>query len=183
MAGDDDDNQKTISTEPYNYKNTLVMRSKIWWNDELSDLPSLISFKGNLMSFERIGSVILESSGLVVDWSRHSSAVWRNSIQWSVLLQHLFPPILKYSFSPFITIRCYCSRISYQKQNQVPLVLFFCIYSILITFIATHESLNNQFTDPVTINWEYSLNSSLQQSTIPYSDHWLQDKRVHTLPH
>ena len=29
LAGDDDDNRKTINTEPYNYKNTLTMRSEI----------------------------------------------------------------------------------------------------------------------------------------------------------
>ena len=29
LLGDDCDNRKTISTEPYNYKNTLTMRSEI----------------------------------------------------------------------------------------------------------------------------------------------------------
>ena len=29
LAGDGGDDRKTISTEPYNYKNTLTMRSEI----------------------------------------------------------------------------------------------------------------------------------------------------------
>ena len=34
LRGDGDDNRKTISDEPYNYKNTLTMRSEIEWIDE-----------------------------------------------------------------------------------------------------------------------------------------------------
>ncbi|KAK8820052.1 hypothetical protein WA538_002150 [Blastocystis sp. DL] len=45
------DDRKTISTEPYNYKNTLTMRN----------LPSLTEFKGNEHNFKYIGSVILEN--------------------------------------------------------------------------------------------------------------------------
>ena len=32
--GDYRDPRKTISTEPFNYKNTLTMRSEIEWSDE-----------------------------------------------------------------------------------------------------------------------------------------------------
>ncbi|KAK8807968.1 hypothetical protein WA588_006454 [Blastocystis sp. NMH] len=51
LHGDEDDDRKTISTEPYNYKNTLTMRN----------LPSLTEFKGNRGNFKYIGSVILEN--------------------------------------------------------------------------------------------------------------------------
>ncbi|KAK8817791.1 hypothetical protein WA538_004505 [Blastocystis sp. DL] len=51
LAGDDDDNRKTINNEPYNYKNTLTMRN----------LPSLTELKGYYWNFYAIGSVILEN--------------------------------------------------------------------------------------------------------------------------
>ena len=92
--------RQTISEEPYNYKNTLTMRSETEWNDEWIDLPSLTSFKGYGGDFRYIGSVVLESSHMTVDWTRYSSVIiqW-NPIRWFLLLLHLFPPILKYSFS------------------------------------------------------------------------------------
>ena len=34
LAGDWGDDRKTISDEPYNYKNTLTMRSEIEWVNE-----------------------------------------------------------------------------------------------------------------------------------------------------
>ncbi|KAK8802207.1 hypothetical protein WA588_005180, partial [Blastocystis sp. NMH] len=51
LYGDDRADRKTISTEPYNYKNTLTMRN----------LPSLTEFKGDSWNFGCIGSVILEN--------------------------------------------------------------------------------------------------------------------------
>ncbi|KAK8792620.1 hypothetical protein WA588_005766, partial [Blastocystis sp. NMH] len=51
LEGDIGDDRKTISTKPYNYRNTLTMRN----------LPSLMEFKGNRWNFEYIGSVILEN--------------------------------------------------------------------------------------------------------------------------
>ena len=83
LQGDWRDDRKLISTVPYYYKNTLTMRSEIGWNDEWIDLPSLISFKGYRFNFWYIGSVILESSHLVIDWIRYPSIIiqW-NPIQW-----------------------------------------------------------------------------------------------------
>ncbi|KAK8816697.1 hypothetical protein WA538_000464 [Blastocystis sp. DL] len=51
LHGDGRDDRKTISNEPYNYKNTLTMRN----------LPSLTEFKGYDGNFNYIGSVILEN--------------------------------------------------------------------------------------------------------------------------
>ena len=34
LEGDPRDDRKTISTKPYNYKNTLTMRSEIAWINE-----------------------------------------------------------------------------------------------------------------------------------------------------
>ena len=76
------DNRKTISTEPFNYNNTLTMRSEIEWVDEWIDLPSLTEFNGNDYNFVAIGSVILESMDLVFDWCRYPSII----IQWNLLL-------------------------------------------------------------------------------------------------
>ncbi|KAK8798895.1 hypothetical protein WA588_005456 [Blastocystis sp. NMH] len=51
LWGDYRDDRKTISDEPYNYKNTLTMRN----------LPSLTVFEGDRDNFRNIGSVILEN--------------------------------------------------------------------------------------------------------------------------
>ena len=67
FRGDSREDRTTVNTEPFNYKNTLTMRSEIEWSDELKDLPSLTLFKGEFKNFYRIGSVILESSDLVFD--------------------------------------------------------------------------------------------------------------------
>ena len=114
-----DERLSTISDAPYNYKNTLTMRSEIEWNDEWIDLPSLTSFRGDGDNFASIGSVILESSHSVIDRTRYPSVIiLGNPIRWVwLLLLRLFHPILKYSFSHFITIRCYWSRIIHQKQE------------------------------------------------------------------
>ena len=116
---------ETISKYPYGmYKKTLTMRSDIGWTDEWIDLPSLTSFKGDEANFYAIGSVILESSDLVIDWTRYPSVIiLGNPIRWWLLPVHLFPPILKYAFSHLIIIRCYCSRIIHQKQKQISLIL------------------------------------------------------------
>ena len=99
------------------------MRSKIKWADEWIDLPSLIIFKGGWYNFRYIGSVILESIDLVIDWCRYPSIIiqW-NPIRCLLLPLHLFPPILKYPFSHFLIIRCCCSRISHQRQKQLRLI-------------------------------------------------------------
>ena len=121
LDGDAGDNRKTIEDEPYNYKNTLTMRSEIERVDEWADLPSLTSFNGYDDIFGYIGSVILESSYLVIESCRYPSVVIRrNPIQWwLLLLVHPFPPILKYAFSHLIITRCSCSWISHQNQKSV----------------------------------------------------------------
>ena len=120
LFGDERDNRKTISDEPYNFKNTLTMRSEIEWVDEWIDLPSLTQFKGGYRNLENIGSVILESMDLVFDWCRYPSIIiWWNPLRYGLLLLHLFPPIFKYAFSHFLIIRCCCSRIIHQRQKQV----------------------------------------------------------------
>ena len=130
LRGDFRDDRKTNSTEPYNYKNTLTMRSEIEWVDEWIDLPSLTEFKGDYYNFECIGSVILESMDLVFDWCRYPSIIiqW-NQLRWLLLPLHPFPPILKYSFSHFLIIRCCCSWISHQTQKQVRLIPIPCFFS------------------------------------------------------
>ena len=67
LQGDYRDDRKTISEAPYNYKNTMIMRSEIEWVNEWIDLPSLREFKGINGNFYAIGSVILESTDLVID--------------------------------------------------------------------------------------------------------------------
>ena len=130
LEGDWRDNRKTISDEPYNFKNTLTMRSEIEWVDEWIDLPSLIEFKGDYYNLERIGSVILDSIDLVFDWCRYPSIViqW-NLLPWWLLQIHLFPPILKYPFSHFLIIRCHRSRIIHQTRKRLRLIDRECFLS------------------------------------------------------
>ena len=69
LEGDYRADRKTIDKEPYNLKNILTMRSEIERTDKWIDLPLLIEFKGNGSNFGYIGSVILESNHLVIDWT------------------------------------------------------------------------------------------------------------------
>ncbi len=109
------------------------MRSEIKWVNEWIDLPSLTSFKGDSWNFMYIGSVILESMDLVFDWCRYPSIIiqW-NQIRCLLFRLHLFPPILKYTFSHFLIIRCCwfrelhqfwktgtnCIKYRYKKPNR-----------------------------------------------------------------
>ena len=114
------------------------------WTDEWIDLPSLTEFKGNRWNFYYIGSVILESIGLVFDWCRYPSIIiWWYPIR-CLLLVHLFPPILKYPFSHFLIIRCCCSRISHQTRKQIPLIPIPLFLLSLTNRLDTHEPLNTQ---------------------------------------
>ena len=130
FEGDDRDDRKTIRNPPFNYKNTLTMRSEIEWSDEWIDLPSLTELKGDRYNFYAIGSVILESIDLVFDWCRYPSIIiqW-NPIRCLLLPLHLFPPILKYSYSHFLIIRCCRSRICHQRQKRLRLIDNECFLS------------------------------------------------------
>ena len=67
LRGDERDDRTTISSKPFNFKNTLTVRSEIEWADEWIDLPSLTEFNGDEGNFLNIGSAILESKDLVFD--------------------------------------------------------------------------------------------------------------------
>ena len=61
-----------------------------------------------------------------------------------MLLLHLFHPILKYPFSHFLIIRCYCSRISHQTRKQVRLIPISLFPLSLTNRLDVHEPLNTQ---------------------------------------
>ena len=136
------------------------MRSENERIDKWIDLPSLTRFKGKGDNFGYIGSVILESSHLVTDWTRYSPIIiqWNwiryRSFGWPFPIR-LFPPTLKYTFSHLIIIRCHCSRFIYQKQKQVCLILIPSV-SLNPIHIDNHESLNTQFTNPWSFNKHHS---------------------------
>ena len=67
LWGDNGDDRKTIDVYPFNFKNTLTMKSEIECNSEWIDLPSLTSFTGDGDNFCWIGFVILESSQWAID--------------------------------------------------------------------------------------------------------------------
>ena len=145
LRGDGREDRTTINDEPYNYKNTLTIRSEIEWVDEWIDLPSLTEFKGDFWNFQYIGSVILESMDLVFDWCRYPSIiVWWNRLRWLLLLVHLFPQILKYAFSHFLIIRCCCSRIIHQTQKRLRLIPIPLFPFFLTNRLDVHEPLNTQ---------------------------------------
>ena len=121
------------------------MRSEIEWVDERIDLPSLTEFKGYRWNFYNIGSVILESMDLLFDWCRYPSIIiWWNQIRCLLLFLDPFHPILKLSFSPFLIIRCCCSRISHQTRKQVRLIPIPLFPFSLTNRLDAHEPLNTQ---------------------------------------
>ena len=79
LNGDGRDDRKTIRDYPYNYKNTLTMKSNIDCDTEWIDLPSLTYFNGDGYNFRLIGSVALKSSDWSVEWRRYPSII----IQWN----------------------------------------------------------------------------------------------------
>ena len=62
LNGDGRDDRKTSHEEPYNYKNTLIMKSGCCMIGVMTDLPSLTSFKSYRCNFQFVGSVMLEST-------------------------------------------------------------------------------------------------------------------------
>ena len=62
LRGDEWDEQKVLEEKPYNYKNTLIMKSGCSVIGVMTDLPSLTSFKSYRCNFQFIGSVALEST-------------------------------------------------------------------------------------------------------------------------
>lgn len=56
-----DSNQNTTSIAPYNFTNTMTMKSETKNSNERLDLPSLAQIKGQKYHFQNIGIVILES--------------------------------------------------------------------------------------------------------------------------
>ena len=62
LRGDERDEQKALEEKPYNYKNTLIMKSGCGMTRIMIDLPSLTSFKSYRCNFQFVGSVTLEST-------------------------------------------------------------------------------------------------------------------------
>ena len=74
-----DSNRKTINEYPYNYNNTMIMKSDGNWQNEYLDLPSLISFVGGgSENYRYFGSIVLESVFSLALLSRYSFT----AIQW-----------------------------------------------------------------------------------------------------
>ena len=68
-----DSNRNTIDEYPYNYNNTVIMKSDSNWIKEYIDLPSLISFVGRgSYNYQYFGSVVLESVFSLALLSRYS---------------------------------------------------------------------------------------------------------------
>ena len=81
FEGNAEENRQTIRDEPYNYKNTLTMKSWIRSSNRRIDLPLLVSFTGDNYIFHYVGSAFLESNELRVHRCRYSSLVfWWNSV-------------------------------------------------------------------------------------------------------
>ena len=73
LRGDERDEQKALEEKPYNYKNTLIMKSGCSVIGVMTDLPSLTSFKSYRCNFQFVGSVMLEST----DSKRFIQISWR----------------------------------------------------------------------------------------------------------
>ena len=66
LEGDWQKNRKGIEFKPYNYKNTLTMKSSHKRIGSYPDLPSLTEFRGQDHHFLCFGSVVLKSTS---EWS------------------------------------------------------------------------------------------------------------------
>ena len=62
LRGDERDEQKALEEKPYNYKNTLIMKSGCCMIGVMTNLPSLTSFKSYRCNCQFVGSVMLEST-------------------------------------------------------------------------------------------------------------------------
>ena len=62
LRGDERDEQKALKEKPYNYKNTLRMKSGCNASGVMTDLPSLISLNSYRCNCQFIGSVTVEST-------------------------------------------------------------------------------------------------------------------------
>ena len=82
LAFTGDSNRKTIDEYPYNYNNTMTMKSDSNWQNVYLDLPSLISFVGGRYNYLYFGSVIFESTISLALFSRHS---FTNIQQYSIV--------------------------------------------------------------------------------------------------
>ena len=105
---------------------------------------------------------------LVFDWCRYPSIIIRwNPIRWRLLPLHLFLQILKYSFSHFFIIWCYCSRILHQKRERFHRILIPCF---LTNCLDVHKPLNAQSINRLCTSF-ISLTISNSRSS-----YWEQDK-------
>ena len=76
-----DSNRKTIDEYPYNYNNTMIMKSDGNWQNVYLDLPSLISFVGGSGNYHYFGSVVFESVFSLALLSRYSfTAIQQHSV-------------------------------------------------------------------------------------------------------
>ena len=100
-----DSNRKTINEYPYNYNNTMIMKSDGIWQNVYLDIPSLISFVGGSENYHYFGSVVLESVFSLALLSRYSFT----AIQWHSVVEFLlcvFASKFKYVFISLQMIRC-----------------------------------------------------------------------------
>ena len=62
LRGDERDEQKALKEKPYNYKNTLIMKSGCGMIGLWHVLRTLSTFKSYRYNFQFVGSVALEST-------------------------------------------------------------------------------------------------------------------------
>lgn len=89
-----DSSKKTAEEYPFNYNNTLIMRSRNDISKGLIDLPSLTSFIGGDDNFEYYGAAILDSICLTWLFRRHPFIIMQ---QYTVIefQQHLLTSFFK----------------------------------------------------------------------------------------
>lgn len=107
LAGDGNESQKLVQSEPFNYNNTLLMRSRIDCDNQWWDLPALTSFTGTGFNCLYIGSVVVESHIWRIEWNRCTSPpVFPNHIWRLQFLLYVFHSIHKYSYCFRLTVWC-----------------------------------------------------------------------------
>ena len=112
-----DSNRKTNDEYPYNYNNTMIMKSDSNWLKEYIDLPSLISFVGEgSENYHYFGSVVFESVFSLALLSRYSFTAIQ---QYSVVefLLYLFASFFKFIIFILLMIRCQWASRLYQFRT------------------------------------------------------------------
>ena len=118
-----DYNRKTIDEYPYNYNNTMIMKSDGNWQNVYLDLPSLISFVGvGSENYRYFGLVVFESVFSLALFCRYSfTAIQQHSVV--EFLRCIFASFFKFVFIILVMNRCQWTARLYQFRAAGSIIM------------------------------------------------------------